>query len=328
MLLVSKSGESIFVVREVMTASARETSWIEDVRSYKRPGDSKEVVKKAISDLGLDGRKIGAELGENMAVKFSTGLFLEMMKDFGDGFLDGAPAMWKLRMVKSPFEVARISKACKIASRAFDRGLEKLRAGMTEREFSILIGKYMMEEGADAPAWPVTIQSGQKFRDGLMGGFADDVKLRKGDVVQVDWGAKYKQYESDLNRMAIIGRQPTLEEKDHWDLYVEANKRGISAIRPGVTASSVFRAMAEVFEEAGLKNNNVRAGHGIGLEGHEPPHLGLHDDTVLETNMVFAVEPFGVPNKEGLILNCEDDAVCTETGSRRLTTVSREIYVA
>ena len=236
--------------------------------------------------------------------------------------------MWKLRMVKSPFEITRISKACKIASLAFERSLVKLRAGMTEREFSILIGQYMMEEGADAPAWPVTIQSGQKFREGLMGGFADDMKLRKGDVVQVDWGAKYKQYESDLNRMAIIGRQPTASEKHHWDMYVEANKKGIEAIRPGVAASDVFRAMAKVFEEAGLKNNNVRAGHGIGLEGHEPPHLGLHDNTVLESGMAFAVEPFGVPNNEGLILNCEDDAVCTETGSRRLTTVSREIYVA
>ena len=327
-LIVTHSGESTFIVREVMTVSARETSWIEDIRSYRLASDSKEVVKKAISDLGLEGRRIGAEMGENMAVKFSTGLFLEMMKDFGAGFVDGAPAMWKLRMVKSPFEITRISKACKIASRAFERSLVKLRAGMTEREFSILIGRYMMEEGADAPAWPVTIQSGQKFREGLMGGFADDMKLRKGDVVQVDWGAKYKQYESDLNRMAIIGRQPTAAEKNHWDVYVEANKKGIAAIRPGVTASDVFRAMAKVFEEAGLKNNNVRAGHGIGLEGHEPPHLGLHDNTVLESNMAFAVEPFGVPNKEGLILNCEDDAVCTETGSRRLTTVSREIYVA
>jgi Xaa-Pro aminopeptidase len=109
---------------------------------------------------------------------------------------------------------------------------------------------------------------------------------------------------------------------------VEANKKGISAIKPGVTAADVFRAMSKVFEEAGLVNNNVRAGHGIGLEGHEPPHLGLHDTIVLEVNMVFAVEPFGVPNKEGLILNCEDDALCTESGSKKLTNVSREIYVA
>ncbi len=327
-LIVTQTGESIFVVREVMIASARQTSWIEDIRSYRLPSDSKQVVSKAISDLDLEGSRMGAELGENMAVKFSTGLFLEMMSQFGQSYVDGSHAMWKLRMVKSPFEIKRISRACKIASTAFERALQKLRAGMTEREFSILIGRYMMEEGADAPAWPVTIQSDKKFHDGLMGGFADDTRLRKGDIVQVDWGAKYQQYESDLNRMAIIGRQPTVTEKDHWNLYVEANKRGISAIRPGITASDVFRATSSVFEEAGLKNTNVRAGHGIGLEGHEPPHLGLHDSTLLEANMVFAVEPFGVPNKDGLILNCEDDAVCTETGSRRLTTVSREIYVA
>lgn len=316
------------VVREVMKASAIETSWITDLRTYRIASESKEVVRKTISDLGLRGGRFGAELGESMAVKFSTGLFIDMMKESDAKFEDGARAIWKLRMTKSPFELKRISSACKIASTACERGFAKLRAGMTERELSILIGQYMMEEGADSPAWPVTIQSDRKIREGLMGGFADDTKIRRGDIVQVDWGAKYRQYESDLNRMAIVGRQPTAEEKDHWNLYVEANKKGISSLRPGVTASSVFRAISSVFEEAGLKNSNVRAGHGIGLEGHEPPHLGLYDDTVLEANMVFAVEPFGVPNKNGLILNCEDDAVCTETGGKKLTTIAREIFSA
>jgi Xaa-Pro aminopeptidase len=327
-LIVTRDGRTTFVLREVMLASAKETSWIDDLRTYKQVSESKDVVKKTIADLGLRGEKIGVELGETMAVKFSTGLFLEMMRQSGADFVDGAQALWKLRMVKSPFEIERIDRASKIASRACERGFQKLKAGMTERDFSILVGRYMMEEGADAAAWPVTIQSGQKFKDGLMGGFADDTKLRKGEVVQIDWGAKYRQYESDLNRMAIIGRQPTSEEKDLWNVYVEANKRGISAIKPGIRASDVFRAIARVFEEAGLKNTNVRAGHGLGLEGHEPPNLGLHDDTKLEANMVFAVEPFGVPNRNGLILNCEDDAVCTEMGSRRLSTISREIYVA
>jgi Xaa-Pro dipeptidase len=326
-LIVTQSGDCTFIVREVMVASARETSWIDDIRSYKFVSDSKRVVKDTLSDLGLTSKRVGGELGENMAVKFSTGLFLEMMNDFGMGFVDGSKAMWKLRLVKSPFEIARINKACKIASVGFECAVEKLRAGITEREFSILVGRMMMENGADAAAWPVTIQSGQKFRDGLMGSFADDTKLRKGDVVQVDWGAKYRQYESDLNRMAIIGRQPTEAEKDLWDIYVEANKKGISAIRPGVAASDVFRAISRVFEEAGLEYRASRAGHGIGLEGHEPPHLGLHDETIIEENMTFAVEPFGVPNKDGLILNCEDDAVCTDTGSKKLTTVRREIFV-
>ena len=329
--LITKEGQNAFVIRGIMEASARETTWLEDIRGYPRlPSDSKGLVKKAIEDLGLKGKKIGAELGETMAVKFSTGLFLEMMKESGADFVDGAPAMWELRMEKSPIEVARVKEASRIASRACERAFEKLKVGMSEREFSSLVGEYMMAEGADKPTWPVIIQSGQKFKDGLMGTFAGTTKFRKGDNVQVDWGATYRHYSSDLNRMAVLGRQPTAAEKDHWSVYVEANKAGIKAVRPNATASDVFASMAKVFAEAGTPNNNVRAGHGLGLEGHEPPHLGLHDKTVIHPGMVFAIEPFGVRNKEGnfFTFNCEDDVVCTETGSQKLTTIPREIFTA
>jgi Xaa-Pro aminopeptidase len=152
------------------------------------------------------------------------------------------------------------------------------------------------------------------------------LKINKGDFVQVDFGALYRHYSSDLNRMALVGRKPTQSEKDHWNVYVEANRAGTRAVKAGVTAADIFSAMAQVFEQSGLKYPGFRAGHGLGLDAHEPPHLGASDKTVVKNGMVFAIEPFGVPNKDGIKMNCEDDVVCTESGPEKLTTIKQEIF--
>ena len=327
-LLIKNNGDVMFVVRGGTEPVALETSWVSNLRPYPAVTDAGPTIKQAIADLGLKGKRVGAELGQTVAVKFSTGLFLEMMKDSGAQFVDAAPALWELRQVKSKLEIDRIREAAKIASRGAERAFGKLKAGMTEREFSRLVGQYMIEEGADIPTWPVIIQSGEKFKLGLGGSFPSDIKINIGGYVQADFGAMYKHYSSDLNRMAIVGVQPTQAEKDHWNTYVEANKAGTKAVRAGVTAADIFQAMANVFEQSGLKYTGFRAGHGLGLDPHEPPHLGPSDKTVVKNGMVFAIEPFGVPNKDGVKMNCEDDVVCTESGPERLSPIKQEIFKA
>ena len=326
-LIVKKNGDVSFVVRGgvVGEGAARETSWVSNLRGYRMIADAGDAVKRTLADMGLKGARVGAELGEIQAVKFSTGVFLDLVKTAGADFVDGSKAIWDLRMVKSKFEVDRLRKAARIASRAAEQAFKKLRVGMTEWQIASLVGQYMMEEGADKPTFLI-VQSGEKFDRQLQGLFPSERKIRKGERVMIDFGATYRHYTSDLNRMATVGRKPTTSERDHWNLYAEANKKGTEAIRPGATAASVFTAQARVFEEAGIKIDAVRFGHGLGLDGHELPHLGLHDKTIIKPGMVFAVEPWGIPDKDGIAFNCEDDVACTETGAERLSTIKREIF--
>jgi len=55
-----------------------------------------------------------------------------------------------------------------------------------------------------------------------------------------------------------------------------------------------------------------RIGHGIGLLGTEPPHIGPEDKTVLQSGMVFTIEP-GWPTEYGCF-QAETDVVLTEEG--------------
>ncbi len=325
-LIVTKDGKMSLVARggngEVI---ARGTSWVSDIHGYKMISHANEAIRQTLADMGLKGAKVGAELGEIQAVRFSTGLFLDLVNSGGVDFVDGSKAIWDMRIIKSKLEVDRIRQAARIASRAAQRAFPKFRAGMTERDAARLLGQYMMEEGADYPAFLI-VQSGEKFAMGLQGTFPSESKMKRGDFVMVDFGATYRHYTSDLNRMVIMGKKPPSALSDHYDLYIEANKKGTSAIKPGATAASVYTAMATVFEEAGVKVDAIRLGHGLGLE-HEPPHLGPFDQTILKPGMVFAIEPSGIPNKDGVAFNCEDDVTCTENGVERLTTIKREFFI-
>lgn len=327
-LIIKADGDAQFIVRATTgEVAARETSWIEKISSYNLVSDSEDAFRRVFRESGLTGARVGAELGDTQSVKFSTGLFLKLVQSSGVKFVDGASAIWAVRMIKSEMELERIRNAALIASKAGERAFGKLREGMTEWEFARLVAQYMIEEGAEKPSWTVIVVSGKRF-DTLMGGaFPTERKFRRGDFVQIDWGATYRYYTSDLNRIAKIGEQPSESDKELWNLYVDASEAAMHAIRPGVLACEVYEATAKVFEEAGIPVTTPRVGHGLGLEAHEPPHLGAYDRTKLRAGMALSIEPYGIPNKEGRKMNCEDNGACTENGFERYSTIDREIFV-
>jgi Xaa-Pro aminopeptidase len=73
---------------------------------------------------------------------------------------------------------------------------------------------------------------------------------------------------------------------------------------------------------AGLIRHHT--GHGIGLEGHEPPWLDVGDDTVMEPGMVFSCEP-GIYEPGFAGFRHSDTVVITEGGVERMTYYPRDL---
>jgi Xaa-Pro dipeptidase len=106
-----------------------------------------------------------------------------------------------------------------------------------------------------------------------------------------------------------------------------ANAAGRAAARPGATGQAVDRATRKVIEDAGYGQYFThRTGHGLGLEGHEPPYLVEGNESPLETGNTFTIEPgIYVPGLGGVRI--EDDVLITENGAESLTTFDRELSV-
>ena len=108
---------------------------------------------------------------------------------------------------------------------------------------------------------------------------------------------------------------------------LEANQRAMALVRPGLPAGEVDRAARSVLEAAGCGPFFIhRTGHGLGLEGHEPPWIMDGEATILREGMVFSIEP-GVYLVGQFGIRIEDIVVVTDSGVRNLTKFDHALVI-
>ena len=137
---------------------------------------------------------------------------------------------------------------------------------------------------------------------------------------------------ADMTRTFLVG-EPSDDVLALHELVGVALSAARSAIRPGRTPREIYDVAAEVFERAGHRTQRTRApgetvtqgfyfslGHGVGLEVHEPPTLGLAEgEAPLVAGDVLALEP-GLENLPGIGgVRFEDLVLVTEDGCETLT---------
>jgi Xaa-Pro aminopeptidase len=140
----------------------------------------------------------------------------------------------------------------------------------------------------------------------------------------IDWGASEPSgYKSDLTRMVLTGKIPPKLQRI-YRAVLQAQLRGIEAIRPGVTTHDVDHAARSVIEKAGFgRQFGHGLGHGVGLDIPEDPRLSTGNKAVLKPGMVVTVEPgIYLPGFGGVRL--EDDVLVTRDGHEVLTHVPKQ----
>jgi Xaa-Pro aminopeptidase len=138
------------------------------------------------------------------------------------------------------------------------------------------------------------------------------------------------RYCADMTRTFCFGEPPELLVKMH-DVILEALLRSTEAIRPGVSGRAVWEVSCDVIEAGGFRT--VRGvgpgetltedffhglGHGVGVEVHEAPNLGLSGAAELRPGDVVTVEP-GVYRRDFGGVRLEDLVHVTEDGHEVLT---------
>jgi Xaa-Pro dipeptidase len=231
----------------------------------------------------------------------------------------------QLRMIKDANEIAAMRRAAQIAEQALDDVIEAVRVGLTERQIANLLTQALLQRGAEGLAFEPLIQSGPNTA--LPHATAGERVVQTGEVLLLDFGVTVDGYNSDITRTFVVGRQASEAIKKIYELVKQANAAARAAARPGATGQDVDRAARQVIAEAGYGQYFThRTGHGLGLEGHEPPYMVEGNVTPLEVGNTFTIEPgIYVPGLGGVRI--EDDMVITEDGAESLTTYDRELKV-
>jgi Xaa-Pro aminopeptidase len=222
----------------------------------------------------------------------------------------------RLRIIKDPSEIAAISRAAEIADEAFRLTLARIAPGQTEREAALTLERTMEDLGADEPAFPTIVAAGE--RSSLPHARPTDRRIRRGEALLFDWGARWKGYASDLTRVVFLDRiQDDFERR--YRLVLTAQRRALARVRVGCSAGKLDAAARSYLKAHRCgKYFGHSLGHGVGLEVHEAPGIASGQATLLKAGMVITIEPgVYVPGQGGVRI--EDLVLVTRNGPRILT---------
>jgi Xaa-Pro aminopeptidase len=277
------------------------------------------ALDEALAGLGPSS---GAVLAADNTMRADVLLLLQDMINPQKSLAAG-DLMAMLRIRKSEAEIDALARAAALADEALMAGADICQPGVTEREVADSIASYFRQHGVESVDFAIVAS-------GPNGAYphheTGNRRLEVGDTIIIDIGATLDGYKSDVSRVVQLD-QPSDEVRQAYDAVLEANRHGREAAVAGARAKEVDFAARDHLEKADYGRYFVhRTGHGLGLEGHEPPWITAESNTVLEPGMVFSVEP-GVylPGKFGIRI--EDIIVVTEGESRNLTGLDHSLIV-
>jgi len=277
-----------------------------------------DALRRCTSDLGLDGGRVGVEYTAMRVLELRG---IEQAAEVQAE--DATPLLASLRMVKDARELSAMREAVRIVERALRAAIGQARVGMAERELAAIWDREMQAAGGEH-TFATIVASGPNAANPHH--TSGDRVLQPGDLVILDGGALYDGYQSDITRTVAVG-EPSAEARRIYELVLAANAAGRAAAGPGMTGEAIDQAARAVIEAGGYGQQFLhRTGHGIGLEGHEPPYIVAGSRDPLAPGTTFTIEP-GVYVAGVGGVRIEDDVVITADGAESLTTFERGLII-
>jgi Xaa-Pro aminopeptidase len=207
----------------------------------------------------------------------------------------------KKRVIKSAKEIKYLKKAVKLGKDSFKKiafALNNLE-GSNEIELNFIIESYLRDYGLrDLSFEPIFAINENAAKPHAI---ASKKSLKKGDLILLDAGVKYKRYCSDRTRTAYYDKDFTFNTKQKfksnkiqkaYDCVLKAHDMAIKKARAGMRAKDIDKIARDVIEKKGFGKYFVHStGHGVGIDIHEMPYISYKSDTVIEDGMVFTIEP-------------------------------------
>ncbi|MDI6591966.1 MAG: Xaa-Pro peptidase family protein [Patescibacteria group bacterium] len=276
LLIISKEGWKLILPRMYSARAPQRNSRI----TKEREG----LFSKAIEGL-KDFRKIGFEEND-----LKYGEYEKLKRGLkGKELFPRSGFCEELREIKSRREMNLIKKATKITDQTFFSILKMIKPGLAEKWLQRKIIEIMEDFGAEGPAFLPIIASGPGSAEPHH--LASNKKIKKGEILLLDFGAKYKGYCSDFTRTIYIGKA-NQKFKKLYNIVLETQKLAIKKCRAGYSIKKLYQEAVSNFKKYKEDKHFIHGlGHGVGIDAHEFPGIGINSKGRFENGMVFTIEP-------------------------------------
>lgn len=329
-LVLTANGDIVLMTRAPDLRQAQNTSNIADIRIWvDRDGASPaDDLRDILVELGLKDGKFGVEY-EAYGLTGRNAMRLNAALDGFGEMVDASELISRLRLVKSPAEIAYIKRAAALSDAALDAAYALAKPGADEGEILAAMQGVIFAGGGDYPANEFIIGSG---KDALLCRYFSGRKiLQDEDQLTLEWAGAYRHYHAAMMRTIPIGR--ALDA--HIDMHaacVEALDACHDAFRVGNNVGDVFDAHARVMDARGYGHARLNAcGYSMGAtfspNWMDWPMFYQGNPVQLEQGMAFFMHMILMDSESGVAMNLGESFVLEKTGGTRLSTSSRDLFV-
>ncbi len=229
-----------------------------------------------------------------------------------------------LRSQKNEEEIEYVKRAQSITDKTFTDILNEIKEDISEKELERKLICSLYRNGAEGLAFDPIVAFGKNTSKPHA--HPGETTLKKGDLITLDFGAKYNNYCSDMTRTVSFG-QPTEEMKKTYNLVLNAQKLALDQLHAGISGKTGHEFAASYFRENGVDDFFTHSlGHSLGIDIHENPNLSPRNSGLMPENAVVSVEPgLYFPQKFGIRI--EDIVVFTKKGVINLTNSEKKLII-
>jgi Xaa-Pro aminopeptidase len=240
-----------------------------------------------------------------------------------------APIMHRLRRVKSEVEIALMQKACDITESAFRRVLKFVKPGVKEYEIEAEYAHEFLRNGSRGFAYEPIVASGPNSC--VLHYIVNDQTCNDGDVLLLDVGAEYANYNADLTRTIPVSGRFNTRQREVYGAVLRVQKEAMKMLKPGLVYFDYHKEIQKITEQEliklklidkqDIKNQNPDkplfmkyfphgTSHMLGLDVHDVGNMYQK----MVPGMVWTVEPGIYIREENLGVRIENNVVITKTG--------------
>lgn len=321
-LVVKADGSLTLLTRSADLRQAQLTSVISDIRIWvdRVNADPTLDLKELLSDLDLLGARIGVEYDTHGMTGRIARLLDHQLASFGQ-IIDVSYLISRLRLTKSPAEIAHVERAAALADDALDAALSVIKAGADESDILAAMQGAVFSGGGDYPANAFIIGSGAeallcRYKSGRR-------KLDANDQLTLEWAGVDAHYHAAMMRTVVIGT-PSHRHRELYSACLETLQAIETILMPGHTFGDIFDMHAKIMDERGLARHRLNAcGYSLGARfspswmEHEMFHMG--NPLEIQENMSLFVHMIIMDSDSGTAMTLGQTYLTTSQAPKALS---------
>ncbi|MCA3596309.1 MAG: aminopeptidase P family protein [Methylobacterium sp.] len=330
-VVTARERPIVLLTRRPDLLQARQTSMIEDIRIWWDAEDANPAadLKVILAELGLAGKRIAVELNTHGL----TGWNLWRLQQTLAGFCtldDDGHMIRRLRLLKSPAEIAYMRKAGELLDRSLGAVIEAARPGILD---STLKGVYLttiLDGGADMPPNAPLFNSGPRAVFGR--GVSAPRRIEPNDQILVEFPVAYRRYNVKTEWTILFGSASD-QQRRMYDAARGTLARMTEIARPGTTLGQIFDVHADGLDRAGFRAHRYGAtGYSVGCtfaptSMDVPPMIYHGNPTICTPGMTLFYHVMIGDSDTGYAMGVGHTLLVTEGAPELLTGLPDELTV-